>query len=551
MSSHCRFRQITSRILQKRLATDGLVCTALVLLAGLAIAHALTYPSIETEEAFGTFRHAMNLVRGRGFSCSAGGRVEGTLSPLLALFLAPPIWMGVEPYPIAKLLGTSAFALCTLAAYAAVRTCVEEPWSRFLGLAAAAMVAASPTLAYHSQTGLETLVYSGAVMVALWLHLRGTKSSSQARVGWVVALGVASLLRPEGLLLFLVLWVASLAFGVRSPHAWTRAALHIGVFAFVVIPWGLFRRAYFGGWLPELLVSTAAGPSAAGTTPDTLFGTLRNGAGTELLLKYVADHPLGTGMLAGTVLLRRTRYAGLLIALIALGCATVVTWNSRDWVTQDRWLAPCIAPLAAGTALGLRGLLFHDEQRARHGHALSAIIAATAVAIVLRDSRRIPVHASPRRDQVEMKELGLRLAAVTRSDEMLVSELSGALPFYWGATTVDIDGPCSIAAAAGGSSPYRGSGRPDWGRLVSQKPTWYAFKSAYTAAVFYEIPAFRRFRDHYYLLQFPYRYLPSKTFVPPTLLVRKDRPEVGQAARELGLKLVDAGEELRRTGFLP
>jgi len=51
-------------------------------------------------------------------------------------------------------------------------------------------------------------------------------------------------------------------------------------------------------------------------------------------------------------------------------------------------------------------------------------------------------------------------------------------------------------------------------------------------------------------LEYPFGYLGSKTFSPPVLLVRKDRPELDRLTQVLGVRLVEVEQEFRRTGFI-
>ena len=536
------------RFALRRSAVDWLAWLVLALIMGGAVVHSRMYRGVEVEEAFGAFRQAMNLVHARGFSCSAFRRVEGTTSPLFALLLVLPTGIGADPYAVAQTFGTLAFALCCLIVYLVVRSCLADRWSHLLGLAAAVVVASSPTLAHDSQTGMPTTVGACVVSVALWLHLRSRQAERRPPIAWAATLGLAALLTPESVVLFFVVLVVSVAWQIRAPGTWQRAGRELAAFAAIWIPWPVFRGAYFGNWIPHL-VAPAPGPVAPtiDASPHTILGLLAQGAGTEMLTKYVTDHALGTGLLAGTLLLVRTRYAGLLVVVTTLSCVALVTWRGEGSLLHDQLLALCIAPLAAGMALGLRGLLFHEEQQTRYGHFPSVLAALAALAFVFSETQTIPVPGERSSDLTGMKELGLRLAAITRRDDLVVSELAGPLPYYWGASTVDLHGACGIDARGKVSSA---AAPTDWEPIVAGRPSWYAFESARSAARFYGLPAFGPYRGEYYLLQYPYGYLSSDAIALPTLLIRKDRPDVDQAAKTLGLNLVDVGQELRRTGFL-
>jgi hypothetical protein len=129
-------------------------------LALFAIAHSGVYADAIIDDAFITFRHTLNILRGEGYTCNPGERIEGTSSFLLTFISVIPIALGIDPLQFSKGLGRLAFAGCTVVTYLSVRTCLAGRISYYLGFGAAILIASSSALAFHSQTGLETLVYA-------------------------------------------------------------------------------------------------------------------------------------------------------------------------------------------------------------------------------------------------------------------------------------------------------------------------------------------------------------------------------------------------------
>jgi hypothetical protein len=257
------------------------------------------------------------------------------------------------------------------------------------------------------------------------------------------------------------------------------------------------------------------------------------------------------GLLLGALLLTSVRYPIFIAVAFTVGYAAVATWNGGDWMPHDRLLTPCVAPLAVGAALGLRGFLYHSEQR-NHGHWPSVVVTVLVFGAIVASNQRLPkqVGIGPVKDLARIREMGTRLASVRRSDDRVVSSMAGILPYYWGAQTVDAYGLCDAHIAEHGALMPVGIGRFDPSYVAGMQPTFYAFEYSFVAAEFYELPVFAPHRDEYYMLQYPYGYLGSTAFDPPVLLVRKDRPEVERIAQALGARLVDLGQELRRMGFL-
>jgi hypothetical protein len=526
-----------------------LVLTAIAI---AAVVHARSYSGEVIDDAFITFRYSWNFVHGHGLTYNPGERVEGTSSSAFALLVAIPLAMGADPYRAAALLCSLAFAACCWAAYQGVRACVRDESGPFLGLSAALLVASSAQLAFHSQTGLETLLYASLVAFAFALQLAGS-ASNDAQPTWATVFALAALVRPEGFAFFLVAFAIGCAFRGRTKGALKRAQLELSRFAIVFGPWLIFRRIYFGAWLPNSVLAKGGHLSFLlhSTVRAALQGVV-DGPGGRLLQSYTQGHVLASALLIGTLLLKQTRQAGVTVLAFALGCAALALWSDGDWMPFDRLLTPCITPLAMGAVLGLRGLFFHTEQRTRFGHAPSyALTALALVLMVLGAGTRLAVESKRSVDLARVRRMGEQLALLARKDDLLATELAGILPFYWQARTLDMAGLCDVHIAANGTPTPSGAGRKDVAYVSARRPTFYAFNLVTEAAEFYTLPAFARYHDEYALLQFPYRYLAPLKALPMMVFVRKDRKELAALTRAVGGRLVDPGAELKRLGYLP
>ena len=525
-----------------------LVLTAV---AVAAVMHARSYSGEIIDDAFITFRYSWNLVHGNGLTFNPGERVEGTSSSPFALLIAVPLAMGRDPYRAAALLGSLAFAACCWAAYLGVRACVRDESGRLLGLSAALLVASSAQLAFHSQTGLETLLYASLVAFALALQLADS-ASNHAQPTWATVFAVAALVRPEGFAFFLLAFAIGCAFRGRAPGAIKRAQLELARFAIVFGPWLLFRRLYYGAWLPNSVLAKGGhmGWLLHSTVRAALLGVV-DGPGGTLLKDYAQSHILASALLVGTLLLKQTRQAGVTVLAFTLGCAALAVWSDGDWMPFDRTLTPCITPLAMGAALGLRGLFFHAEQRTRVGHAPSYALTALALVLMVLGARtRLAVESKRSVDLARVRRMGERLAPLARKDDLLATELAGILPFYWQTKTLDMAGLCDAHIAANGTPTRSGAGRKEVEYVSARRPTFYAFNLVSEAADFYTQPAFTHYHEEYALLQFPYRFLAPLKALPLTVFVRKDRKELAALTRAVGGRLVDPGAELKRLGYL-
>ncbi len=527
-------------------APDGiLVAAALSGIAVYAFVHSGQYADAFIDDAFITFRHAMNLLEGQGFTCNAGERIEGTSSFLTAMISTIPIFIDRDPLEFMRWLGRLSFVGCAIAAYFATRACIADSSGRFLGLCAALATASSASLAFHSQTGLETLLYAFLLALSLTLHFRrfaalpGSPSSL-----WASTMGMASITRPEGFAFFFLLFALSL--WRRRERKLRSAGRDLLFFAAVFGPVLCFRLGYFGAWLPNsVLAKSGTVIHLQNLHIEGLLRALGFG-GAEPQYGYLTAEAGAVLLTCCTALMKSTRFAGMVIGGILGGCVAVVMWNGMgaDWMPYQRLMVPAVVPACVGAALGLRAVLFHKEQ----GVAPSALFAAAMLsAAVFFNSRPLVVDMSPI-VYSEVRDIGKRLSALKEPKDVVASDIGGVLPYFWKIKMLDIFGLCDAHLARRGNL-YPGIGKSEIPYIVSHKPTFLAFTFPIGAASFFNDADFAPIRDDYFLLRWPWQFY-QKRFHPITLLVRKDRPNVRRLATALHAALVDPAAEFQRAGFV-
>ena len=232
------------------LAGDWIVPALAVLATGL-LAAALCVPA--EEDAFIYFRFALHAARGLGLVFNPGGRVEGFSSPLWMLLLGLGARLPVPVHALARGLGI-AFAMATVAATGRLASAAG------LGRAARLSVLTCLSLSFYfllwAQSGLETPLYSLALVTATAKYLRTEYPLGEQRAErgdrWCAGLllGLVCLARPEGLLLPL--------FGLVDRWRCGATRREIGHYAVPALalygPYVLWRRSYFGTWLPNTSV---------------------------------------------------------------------------------------------------------------------------------------------------------------------------------------------------------------------------------------------------------------------------------------------------------
>jgi len=234
----------------------------LLVLTGLLL-HASVYAFL-TDDAFISFRYAVNLAQGHGLVFNPGyERVEGYTNFLWVLLLAGANRVvGLAPEDVANpLLLVFTIVLWGLVARTALEARDEgEPW--WPALTAPALLALTRSFAVWSTSGLETRLFELLVVAGVFRLLTETRTLSRAGAQGFTArapfpwsgtlFALATLTRPDGAL---VAGCALLAAWATLRPVW-RLVWRTGVaqgllFAGPVFAHTLWRRSYYGEWLPN------------------------------------------------------------------------------------------------------------------------------------------------------------------------------------------------------------------------------------------------------------------------------------------------------------
>ncbi|MBM3316351.1 MAG: hypothetical protein FJY75_00720 [Candidatus Eisenbacteria bacterium] len=220
-----------------------------------------------TDDAYIAFRYISNARLGYGYVWNAPpfSPVEGYTS-FLWVVLLDLVWrvLGVEPPAAANTLALL-FALATLALTA--RMVWRLTWTQererlrlpLLALTLAGLVS-HRTFITWSSSGLETAMFNA--LVAAWVYAAGFLPAGSRRRPLAIAGAAAALCltRPDGLLFALatlpIVWLALPGSSVRerARGLWALAPL-------AVVPTHLlWRRAFYGAWLPNTYYAKYTGP---------------------------------------------------------------------------------------------------------------------------------------------------------------------------------------------------------------------------------------------------------------------------------------------------
>lgn len=208
---------------------------ALAAVVALGVVHAMIAPPWSDASA-SILTDAVAMARGdaTAFTATTWGR-DG-VGPAWSVAISLAVRLGASASTVAVGLATTAFAGAIVAAWAVARRIAPAP-ARVAPLAAAT-IAASPVLARHAASGLETPLLALAVLAAAWTALHEHPRVAMYTGAW---LALAAVTRVEGLTMAVIACAALIGMGESR----RRGVLALGSFVSlwfptVVLPWILF-----------------------------------------------------------------------------------------------------------------------------------------------------------------------------------------------------------------------------------------------------------------------------------------------------------------------
>lgn len=203
-----------------------------------------------SDDAFISFRYAQNLVEGRGLVFNVGERVEGYTNLLWTLWLAVASAASIDLERWSVVWG-----IIFHAGTVALLCWNARPGSR-RGLvvpAAALVLAAHRDVAIFATSGLETALFTFLAVAGYLIACRAERPRAWAAAA--VLFGLATLCRPDGVVLFGAVWLWAVA--LRRPGV--RAVLALSApFAAIAGALTLWRWAYYGDVLPNTYYAKSA-----------------------------------------------------------------------------------------------------------------------------------------------------------------------------------------------------------------------------------------------------------------------------------------------------
>lgn len=507
-------RCVSGRVGRRRVLLSATVC--LLCVAGFVAE--VWPPSAHTDDAYISYRYAENLVSGQGLVYNPGERVEGFTNLLWTLLVALGVLLGADAPTLGHVLGLASGIAVLGLTFGYAWSSLKRPELAALSVL---IVLASASLSRWSASGMETPLFTAAVVGAVW-------SLRCGRVGAMTAsLCIATLTRPEGVLVACVLY--GFATLDRRDHL-GRAVRAPAVWAAVLIALTVFRLAYYGSPVPNTYYAKVPGSSEV-VGLVYLRNFLAEGAG-PLLLLALAAWP-------------EARLRPALILVLAFLPYTVVVGG--DYLGFHRLLLPVLPILAVTATRGLERLC--ERGRASAGIAALVLVCsfwlslfgATLEPSAILEFRRVKSVVDARSADAHREKAARRsvelLKARRRRVDLVAATGIGVFGYYSGYPMVDILGLVdptisrSLIAPGRLGSRLPGHSRSNAAYVLSRDPDYILVQKRDTVGI--PIPAVRDLWsqpgfDRYYawdeLVRGYRRRAALRRLGPPNPVLDADRP---------------------------
>lgn len=203
------------------------------------------------DDAYISLRYVRHLLEGEGLTWNAGERVEGYTNFLFIILTAALAKLGFNFVTATKIINLAAYGamLWVLAAYVKRRRPEQTPIASALAFH---LVAASLPILFWCMQGLESVLFACFVLCAVI----STFAVIERRHGYYSALSglllaLAFMTRPDGLVFAGGISIFLLFLSWRRELPLRELFIMTGTLAIMIVPYMIWRHAYFGDWLPN------------------------------------------------------------------------------------------------------------------------------------------------------------------------------------------------------------------------------------------------------------------------------------------------------------
>lgn len=225
-----------------------------------ALGQMLLYHNVALDDPFITYRYAANFIAGHGLVWNAGEPpVEGYTTFLWVMLNAAGLAMGVHPLWFSKMMGLASVLGLVLLPLLPVNPMSRSLLGRVL---VSLLLSMSPLIPFYGMSGMEHVLFTLVSFTACLLYLRWLQDRAVAAPLHLAsaALGLAALIRPEGIGLFGIMILFEGYRLVRAREASVAGLVRTAwPFLLTWAPYYLWRFSYYGYPFPNTFYAKHTG----------------------------------------------------------------------------------------------------------------------------------------------------------------------------------------------------------------------------------------------------------------------------------------------------
>ena len=417
---------------------------ALAAILAVFIFHSISL-NFTQDDAFISYRYVRNLVAGHGLVFNPGERVEGYTNFMWIILLAVFTRLGLDTILASKILGVTSGCIALVLLYKISRLVLQTQYVRTDGRASTkargsepqgsaasshwlfaaippAILASNGAFAYWTISGLETACFIMAVLLSVYCYL------SRGRL-MAVAAALATLLRPEGALVFAIIVVHSFLTKERS---FRNCLVQVLGFTLLVTPFLAFRISYYRDILPN--------PFYAKTGLSLEYVR----AGVTYFWLFLKAYGLWGGLLLAPLLLyRRLRPMEKFILLFVYIYTAYVILVGGDVLRAHRFFLPILPLVYVLFALGIAGLHSFLRIRSEHAASVGTAVLVAALSMMTFLLPRAPIKSAREAEIALYDKMAKHADALTHSfgrDFTLAASTIGAIGYLADVKVIDMLG---------------------------------------------------------------------------------------------------------------
>jgi hypothetical protein len=226
---------------KKEIINIGFLILIISLIIHLLIVSQLQFTQ---DDAFITFRYAGNYLNEEGLVFNTGERVEGYTNFLWTIFMIIGGMYGCDYVAFSQILGVF-FGLATIImTYLIARVILSSEiliWRSVLAGLACLILASTYSFAYWTISGLESSAFAFSISLIVFSYLRRSFML-------LPALMLTTLLRPEGILVFIIIISYEL---LQRSRRWHFVLFIVFGYILFLLPYAFFKLLYYDSILPN------------------------------------------------------------------------------------------------------------------------------------------------------------------------------------------------------------------------------------------------------------------------------------------------------------